>query len=202
MSLLRCIIFDFGGVISTCDALPNDNLSTIAEALAKKYQKPLEPIDQITLSGWLNARTNPRHDPIFWNELAKSLGITITQLQEDFLSFPKAEATVVDLIKRLRPRYQVAMLSNQIATWHQILMAEWHLNELFDPIVTSYGEGVAKPDQRIYECLLEKVQLPGEACLYIDDVEANLVPARALGMKTILFTSPTQLLKDIEPFIA
>ena len=80
-------------------------------------------------------------------------------------------------------------------------MTRWDLWSLFDPIVTSYGEGVAKPDPEIYQRLLQKLDVPAEQCLFIDDIERNLLPAQQLGMKTILFTSDLNLENAIETIV-
>lgn len=41
-----------------------------------------------------------------------------------------------------------------------------------------------KPDPAAYEYLLEKLDLPGDAVIYVDDFPVNLPPADALGMRT------------------
>jgi epoxide hydrolase-like predicted phosphatase len=201
MNTLQCIIFDFGGVISVARDLPNDHLHTIAEALAEKYLVEPEAVVQITLDGWLKARTDPNQDDAFWQNIADALGISVKEVKHDFLNLVRPLLEVIACVRQLKKQYQIAMLSNQIENWHQILMSEWQITDLFDPIVTSYGEGIAKPDPEVYRRLLEKLQLPGESCLYIDDVEINLVPARELGMQTVLFTSPEQFLEEIKRFV-
>jgi putative hydrolase of the HAD superfamily len=46
--------------------------------------------------------------------------------------------------------------------------------------------GIRKPDSAIYELAAEKLGCAPTDCVFVDDVEINLVPARALGMNTIL----------------
>ena len=46
--------------------------------------------------------------------------------------------------------------------------------------------GLRKPDPAIYELAAERIGLPPEACVYVDDLPGNLKPARALGMATVL----------------
>ena len=54
----------------------------------------------------------------------------------------------------------------------------------FDLVVVSERERMRKPEPEIYRGTPERLGLPGEACLYLDDIEANLAPARELGMVT------------------
>ncbi len=148
---IRAIIFDFGGVIST-----DDDLTDIGRFLAKKYKVNPKILDEITLRGWLKARIHPKYDDSFWNEVAKTLKISKIQLHDEYLEFPQLVPEIVDLIKQLQKKYVIAMLSNQISSWHQTLMKMWKLEKYFHLIITSYGEGVAKPDPKIYKRLIKK----------------------------------------------
>ncbi|MFG2904475.1 HAD family hydrolase [Kitasatospora sp. NPDC048286] len=58
--------------------------------------------------------------------------------------------------------------------------------ELFDVAVISEREGIAKPDPAIYQLTLDRLGLPGKACLFVDDHPRNLPPAEALGITTVL----------------
>lgn len=42
-----------------------------------------------------------------------------------------------------------------------------------------------KPDPSAYAEALSRVQAPARSCCFVDDTRANLVPARALGMRTV-----------------
>ncbi len=50
------------------------------------------------------------------------------------------------------------------------------IDELFDLVVDSGFEGMRKPEPEIYALTLERLGLPGEACVFIDDLEVNLPP--------------------------
>jgi putative hydrolase of the HAD superfamily len=47
--------------------------------------------------------------------------------------------------------------------------------------------GVAKPDPAIYRLAAERVGLPPEACLFVDDYEPNVAAAREVGMAAVFF---------------
>lgn len=195
---IRAVIFDFGGVLST-----NDDLSEIGRFLAKKYKIDPKIVDEITLRGWLKARINPRYDHLFWDELATTLGISSRTLQREYLRFPQRVPEVIEYVRTLKRRgYTVAMLSNQIESWHQLLMKRWRLTRLFDVVITSYGSGLAKPDPAIYQLILKKLKLPASACIYIDDREGNLRPAEVLGMKAVLGANPKKLVHELEMIVS
>jgi 2-haloacid dehalogenase len=66
-----------------------------------------------------------------------------------------------------------------------------------DGSVVSGQEGVIKPDPEIFRRLFERFALVPEETVFVDDVERNIAAARALGMETVLFTSPAQLRAEL-----
>ena len=56
---------------------------------------------------------------------------------------------------------------------------------------------MVKPDQAFYQLLIDKYDLDPAKCVFIDDLEANLEPARALGIRTIHFRSQDQAEQDL-----
>ncbi len=63
----------------------------------------------------------------------------------------------------------------------------------FDGTVVSGFEGVAKPDPRVFELLLDRFHLAPQTTLLIDDSPKNVAAARAVGMQAIEFESPARL---------
>jgi 2-haloacid dehalogenase len=64
---------------------------------------------------------------------------------------------------------------------------------LFDDIVVSGAEGVAKPDPAVFAVLRERVGRPLERCVFIDDSTANVAAAAAAGLDAIRFDGRTSL---------
>ena len=63
----------------------------------------------------------------------------------------------------------------------------------FDGTVVSGFEGVAKPDTRVFELLLDRFGLSAPTTLFIDDSAKNVRAARAVGMQAVEFESPEHL---------
>src|SRR5690606_1641082 len=82
--------------------------------------------------------------------------------------------------------YVVAVLSDQ---WHlsspSLIPKEFH--KIFDTFVISCDVGSRKPNLEIYKILLKKLKVRPKEILFIDDRPWNLVPAKKLGIQTILF---------------
>ncbi|MEX2159218.1 MAG: HAD family phosphatase [Dehalococcoidia bacterium] len=90
------------------------------------------------------------------------------------------------LIRALRPPYRIAVLSNADITLEE-RMRSTKLDRLFDDIVCSAAVGLAKPDARIYALAARRLALSVEECLFIDDMERNVLAAREAGMAAIHF---------------
>lgn len=72
---------------------------------------------------------------------------------------------------------------------------------LLDGIVISGEEKVVKPDERIYNILLERFGLKAEESLFVDDNPANIATASKLGFKTILFESADALRRELVSYL-
>jgi putative hydrolase of the HAD superfamily len=87
----------------------------------------------------------------------------------------------------LSQSYNLAMLSNDISEWSVYLRKKFDLDRLFKIVVISGAVGCRKPDKRIYEILLSRINAPAERCIFFDDRVKNLIAAKELGIKSILF---------------
>jgi putative hydrolase of the HAD superfamily len=89
----------------------------------------------------------------------------------------------------------LALLSNSFGTDPYNPYAEvW---DLFDVRVISEREGIAKPDPAIYRRTLDRMGLPGEECVFVDDQAVNLAPAAALGITTVHAVSPAAVVARV-----
>ena len=93
----------------------------------------------------------------------------------------------IELIERLRPRYRTAVLSNADNTLMRRLTQVHRIHHLFDDIICSADVGMAKPERRIYALAAQRLGLPAEECVFIDDLEANVDAARDAGMHGVCF---------------
>lgn len=67
------------------------------------------------------------------------------------------------------------------------------LDDLFEDIVVSGIEGLAKPDPAIFTLLCTRNGLAPGDCLFIDDSAAHVAAAQSLGMDAIRFTDAPAL---------
>jgi epoxide hydrolase-like predicted phosphatase len=72
--------------------------------------------------------------------------------------------------------------------------ADWYdrtdFPALFDGVVISCEVGMRKPEPEIFRHAAELIGLPPAACVFVDDVEANIVAAQACGMTGVHHEDP------------
>ncbi|MGH3311330.1 MAG: HAD family hydrolase [Streptomyces sp.] len=107
-------------------------------------------------------------------------------------------ASMVDLARAARAKGMVlGLLSNSFGTDPFDPYAHCGIWDLFDVHVVSEREGVAKPDPAIYQRALDRMQVPAEECVFVDDNQLNLPPAVAVGMMTIHATDQADTVRRL-----
>ena len=196
--MIRAVLFDFGGVIS----------SSPFEAFAHLEAERGLPADFIRT---VNA-TNPDSNAwsklergevdvetfgSLWSDEARALGheldgrLVLEQLAGEI------RPEMVNAIRSCGTKFKTACLTNNFTQAEAILSEEVaEVYGLFDAVLESRVLGVRKPDARFYELACEALDVePGE-CVFLDDLGVNLKPARALGMQTIKVTDPDVALTE------
>lgn len=187
---LRAVIFDFGGVFTTS---PVENFAAFerARGLPERF-----------IGGVIKAAS---HDGAF----ARFERAEITFEEFDRLFSAETRAAGHEISGRdfaplldvdLKPEMAAAFravrkaglktgcITNNFAVGEDIGPRGAAFAELFaefDHVIESSKAGVRKPERRIYEMMLEALALPARECVFLDDLGANLKPARAMGMATI-----------------
>ena len=82
---------------------------------------------------------------------------------------------------------QTCMLSN---SWGHDAYPPEVFDGMFHAVVISADVGMRKPEERIYRHAAGLIGLPPAECVFIDDMEANVRAAEAIGMRGIVHTEP------------
>lgn len=95
-------------------------------------------------------------------------------------------------------QYPLYALTNWSHETFPIALERYSFLQLFKDIVVSGVEKTRKPHSDFYEILLNRHALDADRTLFIDDNKRNIEAANQLGFKTILFTSPENLNKELK----
>jgi HAD superfamily hydrolase (TIGR01509 family) len=75
--------------------------------------------------------------------------------------------------------------------------AAYGLEDRCDTIVYSHEVGYVKPDPRIFEIALERLDVSAVRTVFLDDVQRNVDGALAVGIDTILFVDTEQAIGEL-----
>ncbi|MGV9267957.1 HAD-IA family hydrolase [Kitasatospora sp. NPDC003701] len=112
----------------------------------------------------------------------------------------RADAAVVDLLRRARERCSVLLVTNATA-WLEEDLAALGLADLAEGVINSTRVGAAKPDRRIYEVAAERARATPGRCLFVDDRPENVEAAARLGMTGLLYREPADLRRALAPLL-
>lgn len=194
---IKAIIFDFGGVLST-----NDDIPEFWQENGKKLGVDPKVGSEIALPIWMEARVGKIDSDIYWEKLGVLTKMGAEEFKKYFIGCTGFNDELFVYIKeKLKGKYRLAILSNQIESWFETIAQKKKFREVFDVIVTSYETGIAKPDIKIYKKTIEDLGVKSHECIFIEDRAKNLEPAKKLGMKTIEFKSYVQLVEDLKKIL-
>jgi putative hydrolase of the HAD superfamily len=109
------------------------------------------------------------------------------------------DTAMVQAVRRAREGgIKTALVSN---SWGVHRYPHDLFDELFDGVVISGEEGIRKPSRRMYQLGAERAGVEPQACVYVDDLEQNLTPAREMGMATIHHTSAESTIPVLEELL-
>jgi epoxide hydrolase-like predicted phosphatase len=190
--MVKAIIFDVGGVYLQGSFTNFVNRSYQVLGIEDTFHTDKEVVfDSDYNRGKITAEECFRKYfgvPISDRQMQRILGLWTTTW--------KPTNEMLDLVGRLKNSYELAILSNSdVVNSKKYAERGWY--SPFDVIVLSHEEGIPKPERRIYEIVLERLGLPPEECVFVDDQEDALVPARVMGMKTVLYRSTEQLEREL-----
>jgi putative hydrolase of the HAD superfamily len=195
-SPISAIIFDFGMVISSFDVA--QFLRNLAPYTGKSVEE-LKYVLAVVRDIVVQYETGLITTDVFVERVLRSTNLPIDREQfrlaynSIFSPIPSTSA----LIRKLKPRYKLGLLSNT-SEWHfQHAIRTVDVFPLFDAVTLSYEVGVMKPTDEIYHDMLAKLAVSPEECVYIDDIAENVEAANRLGMHAVMYTSYDQLIVDL-----
>lgn len=197
--MIKAVIFDVGGVlVRTVDPSPR-------AALERRLGLSPGEAETIVFNSTMGtaAQLGQITSADLWQWVASHLALddhALVQFQQDFFGGDRLDTALIERIRRLRPRYRTAIISNYKDDLHCFLKEEHAIADVFDLIVGSAYEKVMKPDAAIFERTLERLTCRPEETIFVDDFPHNVEGARAVGMHAIHFTPQIDLWAELQRF--
>lgn len=170
--MLKWIFFDVGST-----------LVDETEAYNHRVREMIVGTD-ITFEEFDKVRIALAHQGLDGNSAAiKHFGLTKTPWHsEDEVPYADAHSTLTALRQN---GYKLGIIANQkLGTAERL--GNWGLRQFFDVIATSAEIGYAKPDKEIFEKAFELAGCTAQESVMVGDrLDNDIIPAKALGMKTV-----------------
>jgi len=191
------LIFDLGGVYFT------DGTDNAINTICKKYILDRQIVVDIFYGeAGMMYRENKITINEFWNIAKNNWKIENESTDELAQIWHKGYVPidgVKNIIIKLRENdFEILYLSGSTDDRVKYLENKYNFLQYFNDGVFTFTVGVRKPSPEPYQHLLKKSSNTPENCIYIDNQEKYLIPAKELGIKTILFTTSANLYKDLE----
>ncbi len=190
--MIKNIVFDFGGVL----------LDWNPRYLYKGYFRDDDEMEHF-LSDICNSEWNVQQDA--GRPFAEAVRLlqaehpeyseAIRMYDEQWDKMLKCELPdSIDLLKELKSKgYGIYGLTNWSSEKIGVAFSRYDFFSLFDGIVVSGDEKVAKPDPKIFRILLDRYGLKAGECVFIDDNQPNVDAAESLGFNAIRFDNVTDV---------
>lgn len=195
---MTTVVFDLGGVVVEWDPVP-----AVAAVVGQERAERFVHGGEFDFAAWNHEQDAGR--PFADAEAAAvashpHLAEEITAYRPNF---PRALRGLVpgtvDLLHALHGRdVRLVALTNWSAeTFHHAPEAFPEVFALFDDVVVSGAEGVAKPEPEIFGILARRLGHPVDGVFFVDDSLRNVEAARTAGMDAVHFTDAGALLAEL-----
>jgi putative hydrolase of the HAD superfamily len=206
---IEAIVSDFGGVLTTplltSFVAVQDEIGITPEDLGKAMkslteedgENPLFALErgEMTEVDFL-VRLGDGLEPLVGHRPA------LHRFRETYFEALNPNLPMIELMRELKASgKRMAMLTNNVREWEPVWRPMLPVDEIFETVVDSGFVGVRKPEPRIYEMTLERLGLPAEVCLLVDDLEHNCDGARAAGMAAVHFRDNEQAIAEIRSLL-
>jgi HAD superfamily hydrolase (TIGR01509 family) len=200
----QAIIFDFGNVLEGPLNPQAFELELARMASEFGFEDGQALWSHIYVSdAWEKAKRGQLSRQAFWKDRLDLLGLTTDESRSAFkrrlFQFHDVFPAMRSLLEELKPRYRLAVLSNTARKDLQTHLEEGKgLKGVFNLVISSAAEGLAKPEPEIYKLALSRLMIPPGEALFIDDMERNTRAAELMEIRSIIFTTPEALWRELK----
>jgi putative hydrolase of the HAD superfamily len=207
--MIRAVVSDFGGVLTSplmqAFSRVQDHIDVPLDAYPKAFEHSLERDGEHPLFVLERGEIS---EPEFMARLQRGLEavlgrpLSLHGFGERLMDAFDPNAEMLDYYRRLKSDgMRLALCTNNVREWEARWRAMLPVDELFEVVVDSAFVGTRKPEPEIYAITLERLGLPAEACVFVDDVEINVAAAQAAGMHGIVFRDTAQAIAELDAVI-
>ena len=138
-------------------------------------------------------------DEVFERDFGAMLGVEAPGLIERLFGGLAPEPAMIGAVTAIRAAgLKTGLITN---SWGMGIYERAPL-DLFDATVISGDVGLHKPQPEIYLLGAERIGVPPERCVFVDDLRENVAGAEAVGMTTVLHRDPAATITELERLLS
>lgn len=179
---MKALVLDFGGVLT------NDFWEALRSFARREGLDENALVDLVTkdpqgvqlLRDLERGNIRQTH---FVHEMAQRLGLPADGLLESMAADLRPDEDMLALGDELRAAgVKIGILSNSWGSEPFDPYRSWELHNRADVVVISDQVRLRKPEPEIFDLIVDRLGVPANECLFVDDVAPYLEPASAKGM--------------------
>lgn len=179
----KWIILDAMGVIFTVGDDTNDLLVPFVQKINPVISK------EKIIEEYLKASLGEISSIEFWRRMNVCDERMEEKVEKNYLdTCLTLDSDFIPVACKLKKEYNLAILSNDVSEWSSYLREKMGINEVINASVISGDVKCRKPSEEIYEKAILLLNTEAKHCVFIDDREKNLWPAKKIGMNIIKFS--------------
>jgi len=187
---VKAVLFDLDGTL-------HDRPTSLRRFIAAQYHRIAE-LRVIPLDQWIEHFVVVDNRGLVWKDivyqtLLQRFGINypwqalLHDYEINFAASAQLYSGAIELLCELRARQiAIGMITNGRTEFQQSVIRALGFEQLFDVILISQAEGVAKPTPEIFQRALTRLDVTAAETVFVgDSLEADMAGAKQLGMHTI-----------------
>ena len=195
---IRAVVFDIGGVLEVTP--PTGCQDRWAAKLGLRWSEIETRLNDGVIKAGSLGRASLEEVEHRTAELLGLSEVETTEFMEDMWTeyLGTLNVELARYFASLRPRFRTGIVSNSFVGARERERGAYNFEVLCDLIVYSHEEGVSKPDPRIYEIALERLDIDPSEAVFLDDQHVAVEGARSVGMSSNLYLDNDQAIRDLQ----
>ena len=201
----RAVIFDLGGVVL------GSPLHAIA-AYEREIGIPVNFINRVVMDtaptgAWSRLERGELSMEGFYQAFDQDCAqagreISARSMMERMALSAAPRPSMLEAVSRIKSEgLSVAALTNNWASDEPGTRSNNNVRDHFDVFIESSVEGLRKPDPKSYRLACDRLSVSPQQAIFLDDIGANLKPARQLGMTTLKVVTPEAALSELSALL-
>ncbi len=192
--MIKCIVFDWYGV---CTNLPWRE--TFSTELGVKLCIDPEKVESLFRKHCKEYEIDSIGGKEFIELVCRDLDCKPDKFYYLIDAQPAINWEVMDLIKTLKKKYRIILLSNHYSDiWDDVKKEIGDPKDYFDYTLFSFDMKIRKQESEVYKILLDTANAESSEIIFIDDQQKPRETAEKLGIRTIPFKNYRDLLSQLK----